>query len=202
MIGRLRQLVSRQLSHPAGAGGKLVARLMNRGNRKMNTRAIELLDVRPDARVLDLGFGGGLAIEMLLARGGHVTGVERATDMVAAARTRHAGEIAAERLSILEGDVAALPLPDASVDRVLTINTIYFWRDLPPALGEIRRVLAPDGVVVIGIRDGSEMKSVSREIFTVRPAAEIAQALGEAGFGDTRVESPSDHKVHYLVSRK
>ena len=167
----------------------------------MNMRAIELLDVGPDTRVLDLGFGGGLAIEMLLAGGARVTGVERASDMVAAAKTRHAAEIATDRLSILEGDVAALPLPDASVDRVLTINTIYFWRDLPPALGEIRRVLAPGGVVLIGIRDGSEMKTVSREIFTIRPAAEIAQALRDAGFSDTWVESPSDHKVHYIVSR-
>ncbi len=173
---------------------------MNRGNRKMNTRAIELLGVRPGAHVLDLGFGGGLAIEMLLARGARVTGVERAADMVAAAKTRYAHEIASDRLSLLEGDVAALALPDASVDRVLTINTIYFWRDLPLALGEIHRVLAPGGAVLIGIRDGSEMKSVSREIFTIRPAAEIAQALGEAGFTDTRVESPSDHKVHYIVS--
>jgi arsenite methyltransferase len=201
VIGRLRRLVSRQLSRPSGSAGRIVAVLMNRGNRRMNARAIELLDLEDGARVLDLGFGGGVALAMLLDRGARVTGVDRAAAMVASATTRHRDAIAADRLTVSEGDVAALPLPADSVDGVLTINTIYFWPDLGAALAEIRRVLAPDGKLVIGIRDGSVMDNVSPDIFTIRPPDEIKTKVAEAGFDDVRIDSPSSRKVHYIVAR-
>jgi 2-polyprenyl-3-methyl-5-hydroxy-6-metoxy-1,4-benzoquinol methylase len=86
MIARLRAALSRQLSHPSGSGGKVVARLMNRGNRNLNDRAIARLDVRPGDRVLDLGFGGGLSFAPLWERGATVVAIDRADDMVASAR--------------------------------------------------------------------------------------------------------------------
>ena len=89
MIVRLRRAVSDQLSRPAGTFGSVVAALMNRGNRDLNARAIELLDVAANSRVLDLGFGGGLTFEPLLARGATVFGVDRAADMVEAAERSH-----------------------------------------------------------------------------------------------------------------
>lgn len=175
---------------------------MNRGNRKMNTRAIDLLDLENGTRVLDLGFGGGLALDMLLDRGAKVTGVDRAPAMIAAATTRHSEAIAAGRLTVVEGDVAALPLAPASVERVLTINTVYFWSDLETALAEIYRVLTPDGKLVIGIRDGSVMNNVSRDIFTIRPPGEIRTKVVDAGFDDVQIESPSDEKVHYISAQR
>ena len=193
--------ISSQLSHPRGPGGRLVARLMNRGNRRMNSRAIEQLDVRDGHRVLDLGFGGGLTFDPLLGMGAEVVGLDRASDMVTAAAAKYEDAVASGRLRVAEGDVQALPLDDGSVDRVLTVNTVYFWSDLPAALSEVRRVLAPDGRLVIAIRDGAAMKRVDRSIFTVRPPEEIRAAAESAGFGDVRVESPSDQNVHFIVAR-
>lgn len=175
---------------------------MNRGNRRMNTRAIDLLDLEDGIRVLDLGFGGGLALDMLLDRGVQVTGVDRAPAMVAAATTRHRDAIAAGRLTVAEGDVAALPLAAASVERVLTINTVYFWSDLAAAFAEIHRVLTPKGKLVIGIRDGSVMNNVSRDIFTIRPPDEIKTKVVDAGFDDVRIESTGDQKVHYISAQR
>lgn len=86
MIARVGAALSRQLSHPTGAGGKVVARLMNRGNRNLNDQAIARLDVQRGSRVLDLGFGGGLTFAPLWERGATVVAIDRAEDMVAAAR--------------------------------------------------------------------------------------------------------------------
>ena len=166
MLARLRRIVSDQLSRPSGRLGRVVAAGMNRGNRAFNTRAIERLDVRPGTRVLDLGFGGGLTFAPLLERGATVVGVDRAGDMVAAAAARHRETIEAGRLAVHAGEVQALPLEDASVDRVLTVNTVYFWPDLAPGLRELHRVTAPGGRVVIGIRDGAVMDRVDPAVFT------------------------------------
>jgi SAM-dependent methyltransferase len=200
VIARLRAAVSRQLSHPSGAGGRLIAALMNRGNRDLNRRAIELLDIQPSSRVLDLGFGGGVTLPLLLERAAEVTGIDRAQDMVEAATARHQSEVADGRLRLLAGDVARLPVTDDAVDRVLTVNTVYFWRELAPALGEIRRVLAPGGRLVIGIRDGAVMQQVNREIFTIRTPAEIATALTDVGFTRVEVASAPDQKTHLIAA--
>ena len=175
---------------------------MNRGNREFNARAIERLDVQPGARVLDLGFGGGLTFAPLLERGATITGVDRAPDMVEAARSRFGAEVAAGRIALYAGEVQALPLADASVDLVLTVNTVYFWRDLAPAFAELHRVLAPGGRIVIGIRDGSVMERVDKAVFTLRPPEEIAAALGAAGFTGAEVHSAPDGTSHLISAMR
>lgn len=193
-------MVLRQLSHPRGAGGRVIAAAMNRGNRDLNARAVDLLDVRPSSRVLDLGFGGGLTLSPLLNRAASVTGVDRAPDMVTAAASRHADEVAAGRLDLHVAEVLELPLRDGSVDRIVTVNTVYFWRDLPAAFAEVRRVLEPGGRLVVGIRDGSVMKQVTPDLFTLRSPAVLAQALSDAGFDAAQVVSASDGKTHLVTA--
>jgi SAM-dependent methyltransferase len=202
MLSRLRRLLSNQLSRPSGLAGRVVAAGMNRGNRDFNARAIEALDVQPGTRVLDLGFGGGLTFGPLLERGATVVGVDRAEDMVAAAASRHRADVDAGRVTVHAGDVLALPLEDAAVDRVLTVNTVYFWPDLAPALREVHRVLAPGGRVVIGIRDGSVMERVDTAVFTLRPPQEIAAALEQAGFSDADVRSAPDGTSHLVTGAR
>ncbi len=171
---------------------------MNRGNRDLNARAIDLLDVAADSRVLDLGFGGGLTFAPLLPRGAEVFGVDRATHMVEAAEGRHRQAVATGRLILRTGEVQDLPLDDAAVDRVLTVNTVYFWPDLILALREVRRVLAPGGRLVIGIRDGSVMQQVSPEVFTLRTPDELRSAIEAAGFSEVRVRSADDRRSHLI----
>ena len=202
MLTRLRRTVSSQLSRPSGRLGRVVAAGMNRGNRGLNDRAIELLDVRAGARVLDLGFGGGLTFGPLLDRGATVVGVDRAGDMVAAAESRHSADVEAGRVTLHVGEVQALPVDDGAVDRILTVNTVYFWPDLAPALHELHRVLAPGGRLVIGIRDGSVMDSVDQTIFTVRSPEAIATALETAGFTGAAIHSAPDRKTHLITATR
>ncbi len=202
MSSGLGAALSRQLSHPSGAGGRVIARLMNRGNRDLNQRAIAQLDVRQGDRVLDLGFGGGLTFPPLWERGATVVGIDRAEDMVAAARVRFAAEVAAGRLELHAGEVARLPLGDGAVDRVLTVNTVYFWPDLDVAFREIRRVLAPSGRLVVAIRDMAVMQRLDPKVFTLRRPDELAAALRDAGFAEPGVQTPPDRKTHLIVATR
>lgn len=202
MISRGTAAVSRQLSHPSGAGGRVVAWLMNRGNRNLNVQAIGRLDVQRGSRVLDLGFGGGLTFEPLWGCGATVVAIDRAEDMVAAAQARFADAVAAGRLELHQADVGRLPLVDGAVDRVLTVNTVYFWPDLGAAFGEVRRVLAPDGRLVVAIRDMSVMRRLDLTVFSLRSPEELATALRDAGFAHAEVETPPGPKTHLIVARR
>ena len=70
------RFIARHLSQPTGVLGRIVGRLMNRNNAKMNAFAVKLLELTPDDRVLEVGFGGGVALPSLVATAAYVAGVD------------------------------------------------------------------------------------------------------------------------------
>jgi len=96
--------------------------------------------------VLDAGCGVGYGVEILAAGGAtSVTAVDIDPTAVAEANSRF-GEHAKE---IVEGDLMQLPFADDSFDLVVCFETIEHVQDGRQALGELRRVLRPDGVLVV-----------------------------------------------------
>src|SRR5260221_413651 len=116
---------------------------MNFANRRIVDTTPPLLDPQPQHQVLEVGFGGGYGLARLteLLTDGMVSGVDFAPDMVRQAERRFHKQIAQGRLQVQLGDVSRLPFPAETFDRVLTINTIYFWPDALQGLSEILRVL-------------------------------------------------------------
>jgi demethylmenaquinone methyltransferase/2-methoxy-6-polyprenyl-1,4-benzoquinol methylase len=105
------------------------------------TRLVELADVRPGTRMLDLACGtGDIAFEGA-RRGASAVGLDITASMVDLARAK-AGS---ERLSWLLGDMAALPVASGSFDLVTTGYGLRNTSDLPGALADIHRVLRPGG---------------------------------------------------------
>ncbi len=96
-------------------------------------------------RVLDAACGEGYGSFLLAQNAAAVTGVDVAPTAIEHARTRYARP----NLSFATASVTALPLPSASVDVVVSFETIEHLREQEAMLGEFRRVLAPDGVLVI-----------------------------------------------------
>ncbi|WP_194816653.1 class I SAM-dependent methyltransferase [Nocardia sp. XZ_19_385] len=170
-----------QLGNPHGVLGKGVAFILNRGNRGLIEAAA---GAATGATVADIGFGGGVGLELLLARDGTtVHGVEISPDMLARARSSFAREIGAGRLRLSEGSMTALPFDDDSLDAAITVNTIYFVPDLDAACAELARAVRPGGKLVIGIGDPEAMTKMPFTAygFTLRPVAEVSAALERAG---------------------
>ena len=96
-------------------------------------------------RVLEVGCGRGVGLEILLALGAaHVTGFDLDPDMVALARERVAKY--GHRAHVFVGDAEAIEAPDASFEAVVDYGILHHVPDWRKALSEIARVLAPGGV--------------------------------------------------------
>jgi ubiquinone/menaquinone biosynthesis C-methylase UbiE len=96
-------------------------------------------------RVLDAGCGMGYGARMLLESGAtSVTGIDIAPEAIDAASLR-----ATDDLSYVLGDLAALPLADASIEVAVCFEAIEHVQDQGAALDELRRVLAPEGLLII-----------------------------------------------------
>ncbi|GGL05715.1 bifunctional 2-polyprenyl-6-hydroxyphenol methylase/3-demethylubiquinol 3-O-methyltransferase UbiG [Streptomyces flaveus] len=97
-------------------------------------------------RVVDLGCGGGLVAENLAARGYRVTGIDLSAGTVAAAR-RHAAASGVD-VTYLVGSAYGTGLPDGCAEAVVASDVLEHFHDLPTALAEIDRLLAPGGVLL------------------------------------------------------
>ena len=183
----LRQFMAAQLRKPSGWFGSVVmSRMLNRMNIEIVNSTLTRLELQPQHNVLEIGFGGGAALTLVARQltNGIVSGVDFSPEMVNAGQQRFRREIEQGRVRIQLGDVAKLPFPSASFDRVFTINTIYFWPDTLQGLAEIRRVLKPGGLAVIAVRSRENMQRVAltQHGFRLFSPGEVTELLKQSGF--------------------
>src|SRR6201996_6285037 len=142
-----------QAHHPRGAAGRVTAWEMAHrpSNRQRSRWVVSLLDVQPADRILEIGFGPGLAIAALARAGaGHVYGADHSGVMVRAAARGTAGAIRAGRVPLLRASADQLPPAlDGPFDAILAINALAFWPEPAERLADLRRRLAPGGRVAI-----------------------------------------------------
>jgi O-antigen biosynthesis protein len=96
-------------------------------------------------RVLDAACGEGYGSSLLAASAASVVGVDVSPDAITHATERYG----APNARFLAASVTSLPLADASVDAVVSFETIEHLAEQREMLAEFRRVLSPSGILVI-----------------------------------------------------
>ncbi|MFB9627354.1 class I SAM-dependent methyltransferase [Nonomuraea helvata] len=157
-------------------------------NRKRNIWAVSLLDVQPTDRVLEIGFGPGVAISEFAGRAtrGHIFGVDHSQAMVRQATRRNAAAVRAHRVHLTHASVEQLPSFGDPLDAILAVNSVGFWPAPVERLRELRRLLRPAGRIALVSQP--RCPGATRDT-TARAAQELQDLLTQAGFAHLRVET-------------
>jgi arsenite methyltransferase len=166
-------------------------------------------DLRPGEVVLDLGSGAGadvLISARRVAPGGRAYGVDMTPEMLELARA-NAAEAGVDNVEFLQGYLEEVPLPDASVDVVISNCVINLAADKAVVLREAARVLRPGGRFAVsdviadaGIDDATRaaMGQWTGCVAGALTRAEFERALTAAGL--VEVDIAETHRVHEHAS--
>jgi protein-L-isoaspartate O-methyltransferase len=143
--------------------------------------AVDVVDPAPDARVLEIGCGPGVAMALLCDRvaDGHVTGLDRSATAIQRAEKRLRRRLDDGVADLQHRDLTAFHGDGRPYDVVLAVNVGVFWSDeAPAAAARVRDLVADHGRVHLVLETPA---GVDGDAIAGRAAA----ALPDAGFGTT-----------------
>lgn len=182
----VRRLVA-QFHHPHGLGGHVAGWVM--GHRSSNVRrnrwVVSLLDVQPSDRILEVGFGPGVAVAAMsrLTPNGVVYGVDHSDVMVRLASRRNAAAVRAGRVVLTLAPADALPDFGGPLDKIVAVNSMGFWPEPAARLEDLRRLLRAGGTIAIASQPRCPGASAGT---SAKAGHDIAAKLRVAGFSSTR----------------
>lgn len=174
-----------------------MARLLNFSNAKDYQRALDALGTMPGDTVLELGFGGGVGVDALLRQGVHVMAKEPSLSMRARAYRRWAWQLAQGQLEV--GPQGAEELTDERVSRALSLNTVYFWRNIELGFSQLRRVVETRVVLGISPPDNLLAMGFKEQGYRVETVQWYQERLASAGFQCTVIAAPQPGSCSLLI---
>ncbi|MEL7271726.1 MAG: methyltransferase domain-containing protein [Bacteroidota bacterium] len=188
--------LSQQLRCPKGSQGRELGRTMYDSNRNMIWTTISALRMGKKNRVLEIGPGSGQHISGILSTGPLVRyfGLDISETMVGEAQNINKEFIDARRAIFERYDGVNVPFVNSFFDRILSVNTIYFWESPERFLGELYRVLKPGGVLAITFVDASTMRDLpfvdgSFELFDI---PRMTKLISSSQFMDFDIQTKTD----------
>lgn len=184
----LLKTVGLQMQYPKGFLGKLLFAWMTPKTIEHAQWTNDLLDIQPKDNIIEIGFGNGANIELLLQEAikGSVTGVELSKTAIDMAAKKNAKAISEGRVILHLAPGNALPCEDNVFDIACSVATAYVIKDMSGVFKEMFRVLKPNGraAVTFPIRENfMRFKPVvSTEGFYMHELTDLESEFQNAGF--------------------
>jgi len=178
---------------------------MERGHRPVGEQAIARMQVMGDARVLDVGCGSGWATRLLAdyASNGRVTGIDISDEMIRVARESSTDYA---NVDFQVAGAEQLPFTDSEFTHAFSMESLYYYPDIPKALKEIHRVLKAGGSFVAVIDLYWENEATHQWVDTLKVPVQLLSvdeyrrlfvAAGFANVRDERLFDPTPVPENY-----
>lgn len=149
-----------QLRKPEGEDGIKTGELMSKANMQIIDHTFRSLNAEAGDNILEIGMGNGFFVKDILERSEYInyTGCDYSELMVEESIKINADWVAKGKARFIHSNITSLPFSNNEFNKVLTINTIYFWDNEADTLNEIKRILKPGGKFIIGFRPKHQME--------------------------------------------
>jgi SAM-dependent methyltransferase len=174
--------LSKQARKPIGLFDRyIVSRILEKGNSELNTLVFEVLSKSENEHVLEIGFGTGKLIKEIADHmdNGVIEGVDFSETMVAMAKKKNLMHIKNDKVNIHLNDFDNIHFDENCFDKIVTVNTIYFWENPKETISKIYRLLKPGGKLFIGLYEKSEMEKMplNRDVFKYYSMQDLKKLL-------------------------
>ena len=183
---------------PEGIGGKIMVNMMNAGHSSMAEWGFTHIEIRNDYRCLDIGCGGGMTLHRMTEQltTGHATGVDYSGVSVEETGKLNEAFVKEGKLTVLEASVEKLPFKDDTFDKIITVESFYFWPDPQANLKEVHRVLKKGGTFLLvadvyqnGHLTEQQKKNITRYELFNPTEEEFREIFQIAGFAETVIHT-------------
>lgn len=192
-----------QCMKPHGEEGIQTIENMNENHKEISKFAFECVTFNENAKIIDIGCGGGVNIEKFLKlTSKNVDGLDYSEVSVSESIKRNSEAVENGRCNLIQADVSDMPIENESYDLVTAFETIYFWPNITNTFKEVFRIIKPHGQFMIaqgtdGNHPDDEKWLATVEGMSVYTAGELEKYLLNAGFES--VESYVKENDHILV---
>jgi SAM-dependent methyltransferase len=181
--------IAAQFGKPTGLLGNLAGFIMasRSSNVERSNWAVSLLNLQPTDRVLEIGFGPGIAIQKMseIVKEGLIYGIDHSDIMLKQASKRNKEAISSERVKLLLNSVSNLPSFEEPLDKILDINSFQFWETPVEDLKSLREHLRSGGIIALVQQP---RKPGAKEEDTIKVGETFAEYLKSAGFKEIKIE--------------
>lgn len=181
--------LSKQLRCPTGAEARRVGENMFQSNSNMIFETINVLNIRPHAKVFEIGFGNGMHLSYLFEKEDTLIyeGVDISQAMVEEANLNNNALVKFGKAVFRQTvESESLPISDSSFNYCFSVNTLYFWNNPQNYFDEIYRILLDEGKIAITFiaKSFGQKLSFTQTGFTFYEIDEVEAFLYKSGFGN------------------
>lgn len=197
------------MQYPKGFLGKVLFAWMTPKTIAHARWTADLLEIQPEDKIIEIGFGNGANIKLLLQKAirGSVTGVEISKTAIEMASKKNAKAISEGRVKLHLAQGNAIPTENDVFDKACSVATAYVIEDPGAVFEEMFRVLKPKGraAITFPVRENfMRFKPVATEGFYLHELTDLEAAFHNAGFVNCRTERNDRVKfgAHCILGEK
>lgn len=199
----IKKLIALQFKKPSRLFGIISSNLMVKGNRRNYDILINELNIQPNDKILEIGYGPGIGISLINEKCNSclIHGIDFSKLMYRKASKLNKNSILDKKVELFLGDFLSFTIESNYYDKVFCLNVIYFWDNLNIPFQKIKSALSNNGIFCFFMahKDFLIKKKSPDSIFNKYSIEEVLSALYEAGFN--KVEYKFD-KGYYVEAQK
>ncbi|MDD4031706.1 MAG: class I SAM-dependent methyltransferase [Bacteroidales bacterium] len=180
--------IAKQFRKPTGFCGKIISKMMTKGNVPAYDIVIPELHIKPKDRILEIGYGLGIGIDRISSDYDcFVSGIDFSEIMFRGASKRNKDHIRNKKAELCYGDFLTFNMVECQYDIVFCLNVIYFWDSLDEPFSKIKALLKEGGTFCIYMlprEDLAKAKFTTDEVFNKYTIDQVSDQLKLSGFKD------------------